>query len=63
MNDCDEPRRKIEALHERISTLSAASLRISTNLGLETALREVMESAHALTGGCYGAIATIDEAG
>ena len=58
-----EPRQEIEALRERISSLSAASLRISASLDLETVLHEVVESARALTGARYGAIATIDESG
>ena len=52
-----------EALRARISALSAASLRISASLDLETVLNEVVESARALTGARLGAIATIDEAG
>ena len=50
-------------LRARISALSAASLRISASLDLETVLNEVVESARALTGARYGAIATIDETG
>ena len=50
-------------LRARISALSAASLRISASLDLEMVLNEVVESARALTGARYGAIATIDEAG
>ena len=56
-------RRENEALRERISALSTASLRISASLDLETVLREVVESARSLTGARFGAIATIDEAG
>ena len=56
-------RRENEALRERLSALSAASLRISASLDLETVLREVVESARSLTGARFGAIATIDEAG
>ena len=52
-----------EALGARVSALSAASLRISASLDLETVLREVVESAQSLTGARLGAIATIDEAG
>ena len=55
--------REVEALRARISALSAASLRIGASLDLETVLDEVVESARALTGARYGAIATIDEAG
>ena len=38
-------------------------LRISASLDLDTVLHEVVESARALTGARYGAIATIDEQG
>ena len=54
---------RISALSERISALSAASLRVGASLDLDTVLQEVVESARALTGARYGAIATIDEAG
>ena len=63
MSAPDELRREIAALRERISALSAASLRISASLDLETVLREVVESAQSLTGARLGTIATIDEAG
>ena len=63
MKNHDELRREIEALRERISRLSAASLRISASLDLSTVLQEIAESARELTGARYGAIVTIDEAG
>ena len=63
MSDPGGPRLEIAALRERISALSAASLRISASLDLETVLNEVVESARTLTGARLGAIATIDEAG
>ena len=63
MSAPDELRREIAALRERISALSAASLRISASLDLETVLNEVVESARSLTSARFGAIATIDEAG
>ena len=63
MNSPDELKREIEALHDRISRLSAAVLRISASLDVNTVLREVVESARALTGARYGAITTIDDAG
>ena len=59
----DELHRENEALRARIAALSAASLRISASLDLETVLNEVAESARSLTGARYAAIATIDEAG
>ena len=63
MTTSDDARRQIEALRERISTLSAAILRISATLDLDIVLREVVDSARGLTGARYGVIATVDEAG
>ena len=51
------------ALRERISRLSAAILRISASLDLNTVLREVVESARSLTNARYGLITTIDDEG
>ncbi len=51
------------ALRERLSRLSAASLRIGSSLDFDTVLREIADSARALTGARYAAIATIDETG
>ena len=48
---------------ERGHSLTAAMLRISASLDLKTVLREVVESARALTGARFGGIATIDETG
>jgi len=62
-NDPDALQQRIEALQERISVLSAAMLRISGSLDLDTVLREVIDSARALTGTAHGSIATIDEEG
>ena len=55
--------REVEALRRRISVLSAASLRISASLDLDTVLHEVVDSARALTGSGYGLIITLDDAG
>ena len=63
MNSSDEREREVEALRERISSLSGAVLRISASLDVGTVLRETVDSARALTGARYGAITTIDEAG
>ena len=54
---------EIRVLRERLSKLCAAVLRISASLDLDTVLREVVESARALTGARYGGITTIDKAG
>ena len=63
MTTADEPRTQIQALRERLSKLSAASLRISESLDVQTVLREVVDSARALTGaGCSG-ITTMDSSG
>ena len=63
MTSRDHPNPEAEALRERISSLSAAILRISASLDVDTVLREVVDSARALTGARFGLIATIDETG
>ena len=63
MKSRDELQRENEALRGRISRLSAAVLRITASLDVNTVLNEVVESACALTGAGAGAIMTIDEAG
>ena len=63
MTESSDAKRENEALRERISTLSAAILRISATLDLDTVLAEVVDSARRLTGARYGVIATVDEAG
>ena len=63
MTESGEPGPQIEALRERISSLSAAILRISASLDVRTVLREVVDSARALTAARYGLITTVDEAG
>ena len=52
-----------EAQRELLSRLSAAILRINASLEPDTVLREVLDSARALTGAQCGAITTVDEAG
>ena len=63
MTSAHELRRENEAQRDRISRLSAAVLRISASLDLDTVLREVVESARALTGARRGVITTHDERG
>ncbi len=63
MKSCDELRRENDALRERISRLSAAILRISATLDVGAVLREVVDSARALTGARYGVIATLGDSG
>ncbi len=59
----DAHRREIETLQEPVSGLSAALLRISGSLDLDTVLQEVIDSACALIGARLGVIATVDESG
>ena len=60
LTKADDPGGDIQALRERLSKLSEASLRISESLDVNTVLREVVESARALTSaGCSG-ITTMD---
>ncbi len=63
MAESDDLKRENEALRTRSATLNAAILRISVSLDLDTVLREVADSARALTSARYGLIATVDEAG
>ena len=63
LTDSGDPRRENEALRERISTLNAATLRISATLDLDTVLAEAAAGARGLTGTRYGAVVTVDEAG
>ena len=63
MNKSREMESEIRALRERLSGLSAAILRISRSLDVDTVLREVVDSARALTCARCGIITTIDEAG
>ena len=50
MNGFEELRRENEALRNRTARLTAAILRISASLDVDTVLQEVVDSARALTG-------------
>ena len=63
MTESDRRDPDAEAPGTPVSHLSAAVLRISASLDLDTVLREVVDSARALTGARYGVIAPVDEAG
>ena len=63
MTGNDDLNREIQALRERISALSAASLRVGSSLDLDTVLREIAESARALTDARYAVITTIGDEG
>ncbi len=52
-----------EALRNRFSRLSEASLRITESLDLDTILQGVIDGARSLTGARYGALLVLDDAG
>ena len=64
MNQSHSPRQNAETSErERDSSLSEAMLRIGASLDLDTVLREIIDSARALTGARLGVIATVDARG
>ena len=63
MTGIDDLNRENQVLRERISALSAASLRVGSSLDLDTVLREIAVSARALTAARYAVITTIDDEG
>ena len=63
MSKTGDRNREVEALRERISALTSAILRISASLDVHTVLREIAETARALTGGRFAIIVTIDDTG
>ena len=63
MSRLDELARENEALRNRLSGLSEASLRINESLEFDTVLQEVLDSARSLTGACYGMIALFGSKG
>ena len=63
MQQADDLMRENEALRDRLSRLSEASLRINESLDLDAVLQGVLDSACLLTGARYGVIATLDGAG
>ena len=63
MKDGGDLRREIEALRERLSRLSEASLRINESLDLDSVLQGVLDSARTLTGARYALITTLDGSG
>jgi len=59
----DQRDREIEALQERLSRLSEASLRINESLDFNVVMQGVLDSARSLTGARYGVMILIDEEG
>ena len=63
MNGTEIPRRENEAPRDRTSRLSAAMLRISASLDVDTVLNEIAEIARALTGARGAVITAFDHTG
>ncbi len=63
MQEAAEHERELEALRERLTRLSEASLRVNESLDPDTVLQEVMDGARSLTGARFGGITTFDESG
>ena len=57
------PTSEAAILRERLSRLSAASLRINESLDFDTVLQEVVDAARSLAGARYGALTVSGEAG
>ena len=63
MRNAGELERENQALRDRLSRLSQASLRINESLDFETVLQGVLDSACSLTGARYGVITPLDDSG
>ena len=63
MKNTDERDQQIEALRNRLSRLSEASLRINESLDLDTVLQEILDSARSLTDARCGVIVSVDDKG
>ena len=63
LEEADSLRRENEALRDRLSGLSEASLRISRSLNLDSVLQGVIDGACSLTRARYGALVAFDDSG
>ena len=63
MNRSDARDSEIQSLRDRLSRLSAASLRINESLDFDAVLQGVLDSARSLTGASYGAFVLLDDSG
>ena len=63
MSNAGDLAQENEALRQRLSRLSEASLRISESLDFGTVLQGVLDSARSLTGARYGVITLLDGGG
>ena len=61
MDDPDRLRLEVQALRDRMTRLSAATLHINESLDFETVLQDVLDSARVLTDSSYGVLTTLDE--
>ncbi len=59
----DQRDREMEALRERLSRLSEASLRINESLDFDQVLQGVLDSARSLTAARYGVMTLLDDGG
>ncbi len=63
MKSADELMQEVEALRERLSRLSRASLLINESLEFDAVLQSVLDSARSLTGASYGLLTLLDDTG
>ena len=63
MTQSDDVNLRLEALRDRLSRLSDASLTINDSLDLDAVLPNVLDGARSLTGAQYGVMTMLDEAG
>ncbi len=63
MNETDRLKRENEALRERLTRLSEASLRINESLEFDTVLQGVLDAARSLTDARYGVMTLHDDHG
>ena len=63
MNREDDLLQENQALRERLSRLSEASVRINESLDFNVVLQEVIDNARYLTDASYGVIASMDAVG
>ena len=63
MTESEKLQLEIEALRDRLSKLSEASMRINESLDFETVLQEVLDSARSLTDARYGTMILVDGSG
>ena len=63
LEEADSLRRENEALRDRLSGLSEASLRISRSLDVDTVLQRVIDGACSLTRARYGALVDFGASG